>query len=161
MGAGDVIAGVIAAFMGLAGVADMYGKSFLPFHPSIIAVLLSPLGALAVFAVMTAIGVALVIGGAAGSPGEAVHESKAPVVVGRTVTSRSLGSLPDLDLAILRQASQDKSEKEISDTTGVDDSVVSEKMQRLRAEGYLNNRNKLTEKGFEALRPAEMVIVRP
>ena len=65
-----------------------------------------------------------------------------------------------MDQAILRQASQDKSEKQISDTTGVDDSVVSEKMRRLRAEGYLNNRNKLTEKGFEAPRPpAEMVMV--
>ena len=162
MGAGDVVAGVIVSFLGLAGLADIYGESVLPFHPSSIGILLSPFGALVVFAAMAAIGVALIIGGALDNrPEVIVRESKTPVAVARSGTSGSHSALPDLDLAILRYVSQRKSEKEISDLIGVDNRIVSEKITKLRAEGYLTDKNELTEKGFGTMSQIETVIVRP
>jgi hypothetical protein len=164
MGAGDVIAGVIAAFMGLAGLADIFGRPILPLRLASIGLVLTPEGALLLFGAMAGIGIALVASGAMPGKREVVVREASvavPVVISQPGASVVYESLPDLDHAILRYLSQGKSEGEITEFTGVDGKIVSGKIQKLRAEGYLTEKNDLTERGYNALKPIEAFVMTP
>ncbi|MDV3293945.1 MAG: hypothetical protein LYZ70_06710 [Nitrososphaerales archaeon] len=56
-----------------------------------------------------------------------------------------------LDLTVLQMTAQRKSQQDISSATGVSPSVIGEKLESLKEQGYLEE-NSLSEKGFDALR---------
>lgn len=59
--------------------------------------------------------------------------------------------LGPLDMTVLQMTAQRKSQQEIASATGVSLSVIGEKIEALKEEGYIVE-NSLSEKGFEALR---------
>ncbi len=69
---------------------------------------------------------------------------------GARMAAKGLGAL---DLAMLQMTAQRKSQQEIATATGVSSSVIGEKLEALRASGYIAG-DSLSEKGFEALRGA-------
>jgi membrane-bound ClpP family serine protease len=161
MRAGTIVAGVIVFFLGLAGLAELFGEGFLPFSLAIVSAYLTRFGALVLFGVIAIIGLGLMIGGAV-SEGPEVAVAREVVVAEPLGTRVIYETLSDLELTILRYLSQGKTEREISNTTGVAHSTISEKVAILRARGYITpEKNTLTEKGFEALRQTEPIPPRP
>jgi hypothetical protein len=161
MKAGSVMAGIIVGFLGFAGLMDIFGRPIVPINLASIGIVFTPSGALIIFGAMAAIGVALVVDGVVSGEAKVVvleASTAQPIIV------RSTGApqpLPELDLAVLRYVSQGKRTNEISVATGVDNNLISEKIRRLRTEGYITEKDELTEKGFEALRRTETVVIEP
>jgi DNA-binding transcriptional ArsR family regulator len=154
MRAGTIVAGIIVLFLGLAGFAELRGDPVLPFSLAIISVYLTPIGTLVLFMAITVIGLGLIVVGLVTSEPKVVAERE--VLVAQPVGSRVVyETLSELDLAILRYHSQGKNAHEISRIIGVDHLTVTEKMAKLRALGYLTEKDALTEKGYEALRRTE------
>ncbi len=63
MSGGTVVAGVIAFFLGVIGLLQMYQKTVLPINLAIVSVYLTTLGVLVLFGVIALVGVGLVVGG--------------------------------------------------------------------------------------------------
>lgn len=57
--------------------------------------------------------------------------------------------------AILSDMPSGKTIEDISKETGVDESLVVQKVQELRTKGFLSDSGKLTQKGYEVLQPAK------
>jgi hypothetical protein len=169
MSAGTVVAGVITFLLGLAGLAEIFGRPVLPFSLAVVSFYITPLGALLLFAVIAILGLGLIIGGIVeGDRKVVVAEPVAaqPVVVAApgTVPAPVGYALTDLDITILRYLSQGKDAHYVSKVTHVDRPTISEKIARLQAYGYVTSRHTLTEKGYEVLRrvdTAQPVYERP
>jgi DNA-binding CsgD family transcriptional regulator len=156
MGFGTVVSGLITFVLGFLVLADIYGTRVLPFSMAAVGILLTRTGALVLFGAMVVIGVALIVNGAV-SDDRAIIVREVDKAVGKRV---AYDTLSELDLTILRLLSQKKNAKQISEITRVDHHVISKKILRLRMEGYITEKDELTEKGFEALRRTEVVIAK-
>lgn len=64
-------------------------------------------------------------------------------------------TLSDLELTTLRYLARGRKLAEIAQTTGVSETVISEKIDSLRPGGYIAADNTLAGKGFETLRLAD------
>jgi biotin operon repressor len=187
MGAGSILAGLIVGFLGVFGLLALFGYAVLPLNLASVSVILSTDGALVLYGAMAVIGIALIVDGASGPeprdedtltvseikklglteraqvvvvapPVQAVPQGAVPAVV-----YPNLPALSDLDLAILHRLSERKSRKEVARDTGVSEEIVSEKVDRLRAEGYVAEGDALTEKGYSAIHSTspEVITVNP
>ena len=158
MSAGTAVAGVIALALGALGLLQLYGYQIVSVNLAIISTYLSFDGALVLFGAIAVIGLGLLIGGLA-TLGES--ETPRPVVQKEVVVVQPnpapvvYAALSELELSVLRLLSQGKNEGEIAQGTGVSRPIVSEKVAKLRSEGYITDTHALTEKGFEALRTAD------
>jgi membrane-bound ClpP family serine protease len=153
-----VIAGAIAFLLGLVGLLELYGRAVVPVDLAIVSVVLTADGALFLFAAITLIGIGLIVGGIAtlGDEQRVVvppRQLKSQVVVVQPSPSGVVyETLSELELSVLRLLSQGKSEDEIATSTGVEKSVVSEKIAKLQSQDYITDKHTLTVKGLEALR---------
>jgi len=170
MSAGTVVAGLIALFLGAAGLLELYGRPILPFSIAIVSAFITPFGALVLFGVIALIGLGLIVGGLVWNEHKVVPEVRkeviivsatpqviAPVVapvVAPVAVPVAYETLSDLEITILRYLSEGKEAREISKLTGVAHQTISEKLAKLNGEGYITEKHALTEKGFEALRRA-------
>ena len=136
----------------------------MPFDLAVISLILTTLGALLLFGAIALVGMVLIVGGLATMGPQRVERVAQPVIVTQsapvsTVTGPRI--LSDLEIVTVRYASQGKRPTEIAAATGVSESIILDKLAMLRAEGYLTDKNELTEKGFEALRVADQRPVYP
>jgi DNA-binding CsgD family transcriptional regulator len=161
LSAGTVVAGVIAFVLGAVGLLQLYGRVMLPFDLAIVSVYLTTLGALLLFGAIAVIGLGLIIGGIATiDEPETVVVTPAPTVVREVVVNQPVPAvaayptLSELEVSILRLLSQGKTDAEMATATGVSTAIISEKVTKLYAEGYITEKRALTEKGFEAVQPA-------
>ena len=166
MSAGTVVAGIIALFLGAAGLLELYGRPILPFSIAIVSAFITPFGALVLFGVIALIGLGLIVGGLVWNEPKVVPEvrkevvvvSPTPQVIAPVVAPVAVPvayeTLSDLEITILRYLSEGKDAREISKLTGVAHPTISEKLAKLYGEGYITEKHALTEKGFEALRRA-------
>lgn len=174
MGASTVLAGAITFLIGALGLLDVFGVHILPFSLAVISALVTTLGAIVLFGVIALVGVGLMIAGLVGAD-ETTVVTKEPVVVEPAVvvtqpftaevtgTPRYYPTLSDLELATLRYLARGQKPGEIAQSTGVSETIINDKVERLRQGGYITADNSLTEKGFETLRVADglPVYVRP
>lgn len=168
MSASTAVAGVIVFLLGLVGLLQLYGRALLPVDLAVVSVYLTTDGALLLFAALTLLGIGLIVGGVA-TIGESeraapLTEKEKDVVVMQPGPSAVVyNALSDFELSVLRFLSNGKSEEEIASATGVDKPIIAQKIAKLRDLGYITDTNKLTEKGYEALRlqDAGQVYVKP
>ncbi len=78
-----------------------------------------------------------------------------PTDSGLVSTTYGYTALSDFEVAILWYRSQGKASEEIATLTGVAEVKVKEKAGKLRAGGYLTEKDALSEKGFEAVKAAD------
>jgi DNA-binding CsgD family transcriptional regulator len=165
-----VAAGVIVFLLGVVGLLQLFGVAIIPFDLAVIGVFLTTLGAILLFGAIALVGIVLIVGGLAATgpkPVERVAHPTAvtPVVLAQPVptatTTPGTRILSDLEIVTLRYASQGRRPGEIAAATGVSESIILDKLAMLRAEGYLTDKNGLSEKGFEALRVADQRPVYP
>jgi hypothetical protein len=64
--------------------------------------------------------------------------------------------LSALDRVVLQMVSQNNSQEDIAKSTGVSPAIIADKSAALTSAGYISG-NRLTEKGFEALRDQRTV----
>lgn len=118
---------------------ELYGYTVLPFDLAIVSTYLTMLGALLLFGAIAVVGLGLIVGGLA-TMGE---ESPRPVVEKEVVVMQPAPStvvyeaLTELELSILRFLSQGKSEDEVAKETGVERSIISDKIAKLQNRGYI------------------------
>ena len=67
--------------------------------------------------------------------------------------SYRMREVSSLGKTILVELPHGKTIKEISEETGVDESIVTEKVQNLKTGGFLTDEGKLTQDGYEAIQP--------
>jgi len=66
--------------------------------------------------------------------------------------------LSEMDEEILRKLAQGNKASEIAKSTGTAESMISGHIEILHVKGYLNDKNLLTEKGYEALREKDRAM---
>jgi Winged helix-turn-helix DNA-binding len=172
MGAGSVLAGFIVLLLGVAGLLSVFGYVILPLDLASISLLFTRDGAIVLYGAMAVIGIGVMADvGPSESPREregtlTISEvqrlglTKPQVVVVAQTAQPALGrsvtviepELATLDLTILRGLSRRESRKEIARDTGLSEKVVSERVDKLRSEGYIDAGDMPTEKGYEAIR---------
>jgi hypothetical protein len=157
------VAGAIALLLGAVGLMQVFGSAILPFDLGIVSAYLTTEGAILLFGAIAVVGLLLMIGGLV-----TLGERENPTVVQPAVVQQpalvaaqatTYPVLSSLELSILRFVSQGVKPGEIASKTGVSESLVREKIVKLRAEGYMTENNTLTEKGFEVLRASEERLV--
>lgn len=159
-----VVAGLIVFLLGVVGLLQLFGVAIIPFDLAVVSAFLTVTGAIILFGAIALVGIVLIVSGLAtvGEPRRIVEPAvvqpvvvAAPVAAGTVVAAPAARVLSDLELVTLRDTSQGKSAREIASATGVSEPIVMDKVAMLRAEGYLTDKNTLTEKGYEVLRVAD------